>query len=152
MKSLLLKIMWICCAGVITAACDSPMNHRLRGEDKAQMTAQKVSLPQIDLQVVALWLHEPSGNVQEQNSLLVILKDSDGKLIHLPANYTLVFYATMPSMGHPLDSPGEFEMLKEGIYLNPQIRYNMNGEWQNELWIIDENLQLVDKIVWTEFL
>ena len=37
------------------------------------------------------------------------------------------------------------------VYLNKTIRYNMPGDWKNELWIIDDQLNIQDKVEWNEF-
>lgn len=57
----------------------------------------------------------------------------------------------MPSMGHPMDDAGYFESLGDGLYINRTIRYNMPGDWKNELWILDQDLNIQEKVQWDEF-
>ncbi len=146
MRALLLPLLWMLCS------CDSPMNHRLHENQNLQEKLQTKNFSQMDYQVEIQWIRGPFSNIQTTSSLLVLLKDPQGKLVNLPPPYTLAFYASMPSMGHPLDSAGDFLLVSDGLYLNTQIRYNMEGDWKNELWILDENLNLVDKVEWNEFL
>lgn len=72
----------------------------------------------------------------------------NGNLHSLPEGQTLEFYATMPSMGHPMEDAGFFEEIDQGVYVNKAIRYNMSGDWKNELWIMDENLNILDRLQW----
>ncbi|MCB0363668.1 MAG: hypothetical protein KDD35_13155, partial [Bdellovibrionales bacterium] len=99
------------------------------------------------LQVEVKWIDGPYGNINKTNHLVVFLY-KEGKLYSLPENQTLEFYATMPSMGHPLDDPGVFESIDNGIYVNKSIRYNMPGDWKNELWIMDSDLKILDRLEW----
>ena len=82
---------------------------------------------------------------------MVIVRNREGALASLPQGLTLNFYSTMPSMGHPMEDAGYFEKLGVGIYLNSSISYNMSGDWRNELWIMDSDYNIKDKVIWEEF-
>ncbi len=133
------------------SACESPMNHRTSSDIKTQVDSQTLPLEVLKLNVEIKWIHGPMGNVSVKNHLLVILKDEQGALYSLPDDLSLGFYATMPSMGHPLDDPGFFEDIGEGLYLNKSIRYNMPGDWKNEIWVLDQNFNIKDKVEWDDF-
>lgn len=133
------------------SACDSPMNNRISTSYGIQNKAQKISFKEYPLTVETQWLVGPSGNITINNTLMVILKDSQGHLINLPDDLSLAFYSTMPSMGHPMEDAGYFEQINDGIYINKNIKYNMPGDWKNELWIMDTQFNIKDKIEWDEF-
>lgn len=134
----------------ILAGCESPVNHRVEDGAKSQ-DVQLMSLDTFNLKVKAQWIVGPVGNLSSNNQLLVIIKNAEDRLASLPQGKTLNFYATMPSMGHPLDDPGFFKEISEGIYLNSTIKYNMPGDWKNELWIMNSDFYIEDKVIWHEF-
>lgn len=137
---------------LLLTACHSPMNHRIIQDSQASQKLSKVSatFEQQDLTVTYEWIVGPSGDINKTNSLFVVIKNKNGELVDLPTHLSLSFYATMPSMGHPLDDAGYFERLSKGLYINQTIRYNMGGDWQNELRLVDENFDIKDKIVWQD--
>lgn len=136
---------------LLLTACSSPMNHRVVGEEKKQEPSQVLTFEQYGLTVNYQWLKGPIGNINTDNELLVFIKNKEGELSSLPDHLILSFYATMPSMGHPLDDAGYFKEISEGIYLNKNIRYNMPGDWANELQILDENYNIKDRLKWSDF-
>ncbi|MCB9072258.1 MAG: hypothetical protein H6623_01455 [Bdellovibrionaceae bacterium] len=132
-------------------ACGSPRSHAVTptpGDKKLSPTA--LSFPKLRYSVTSQWLNGPVGNIHINNTLLVVVKDEFGQATSLPDTMTLQFYATMPSMGHPMDDAGFFEKIETGVYINKSIRYNMPGEWRNELWILNDKLETTDKISWFE--
>lgn len=132
-------------------ACNSPQNHRvISNETNKNLQEKTLSFKTLGLQISTQWLSGPVGNIHINNALLVIIKDGDGQPTALPQDCTLTFYATMPSMGHPMDDAGFFEELDTGIYINKNIRYNMPGEWKNELWILDQDFHTQDKVSWID--
>ncbi|MCB0379304.1 MAG: hypothetical protein KDD33_12495 [Bdellovibrionales bacterium] len=136
---------------LILSACNSPMNHRVEADSPTNKSLESMSFSSYSLAVEVQWLTGPVGNIQTKNQLLVILKNDQGAPSPLPEGLTLNFYATMPSMGHPMDDAGQFQYLGNGIYLNPSIKYNMPGDWKNELWIMDNQFNIKDKVTWEEF-
>jgi hypothetical protein len=58
----------------------------------------------------------------------------------------------MPGMGHPMKNAGTFEMVSEGVYLNTSIEFNMGGEWEMFLMLVDEDFEVLEEVSWTEFL
>ncbi|MCJ8275332.1 MAG: hypothetical protein HRT44_08085 [Bdellovibrionales bacterium] len=138
---------------LILSACDSPMNHRVtRGEQDAENKEQQLYLKTMNLQVEARWLNGPHGSLQKTSSIMVMVFDTEGKLSDIGDDDILQFYASMPSMGHPLEDPGTFERLDEGIYINHKVQFNMPGDWLMEIWIMDQNFEIKDKVEWDEFL
>ena len=119
---------------ILLSGCDSPLN-------------EKANFSKSGLQAEVKWIEGPFGNIKKENHLVVFLY-KDGGLFSLPDGQTLEFYATMPSMGHPLEDPGFFEEIDKGIYLNKSIHYNMPGDWKNELWIMDANFNILDRLEW----
>ncbi|MCB0408243.1 MAG: hypothetical protein KDD34_08570 [Bdellovibrionales bacterium] len=144
----MLKYLIFLLSFLLLTSCGSPINHKVEGEQK---TSSFLSFKTFNLQIETRWLEGPVGNINTDNQLMVIVKNQSNQLVSLPNGYSLNFYATMPEMGHPLDDPGFFEMVNEGIYINKTIRYNMSGKWKNELWIIDDASSVKDKVIWDEF-
>lgn len=138
---------------LLTLSCNSPMNHRIsQVTGPSESKATSFQFTALALHAETLWVEKPEGKMQVKNKLLVILKNSANQSVSLPQGYSLAFYSTMPSMGHPLANAGEFLEFSPGLYLNQNIRYSMEGEWKNELWIYDENSNIVDKVSWLETL
>ncbi len=136
----------------LLASCDSPMNNRIRsGGTDEKGGIQQSQFQVFNLEVEYQWLSGPFGNVEQENQLMVFLYNSHGELHSLPQGQTLEFYSTMPSMGHPMADAGFFEEISTGIYLNKGIRYNMPGDWKNELWIMDEDFNVKDRLEWLDF-
>lgn len=136
---------------IFIAGCDSPQNHRIREAAHTASEAQTLYFSTQELSVRVQWLVGPIGNINTNNHLLVIFTDASGTPQSLPNGISLGFYSTMPSMGHPMDDAGFFEKISDGIYLNKTIRYNMPGDWQNELWLMDSQLNIQEKVLWNEF-
>jgi hypothetical protein len=140
----------ILCVFLVTA-CDSPIQNKVRlteTEDKNQQSS--LQFPQLAIAAEARWLQGPFGQITQTNTLLVVLTQN-AQAYSLPEGLTLNFYATMPSMGHPMDDAGFFEEIEPGVYINRSIRYNMPGDWKNELWIMDSNFNIKDQVAWDEF-
>lgn len=135
---------------IFIMGCESPMNNRVLGQPDA-LVAEELSFAELSLSVEPQWLSGPVGNININNQLLVVLRNSLGRLTSLPQDMSLNFYATMPSMGHPMDDAGYFEEIDTGIYLNKTIRYNMGGDWRNELWLMDADFNIKEKVLWHEF-
>ncbi|MCH2533939.1 MAG: hypothetical protein MK008_05810 [Bdellovibrionales bacterium] len=138
---------------LLLTACHSPINHRLT-QDNSELKKLKLSkeFKNNKLMITFEWIVGPSGDINKNNSLFVVVKDENNNLVNIPKGLNLSFYATMPSMGHPLDDAGFFEPLSKGLYLNQTIKYNMGGQWLNELWLVDEDLNIKDKISWQDTL
>lgn len=139
---------------LILTACHSPINQRVL-EDSTQLTKLNKQTKEFKNQKLFItfeWLVGPIWDINKDNSLFVVIKDENNNLTDLPKGLDLSFYAMMPSMGHPLDDAGFFERLSKGLYLNQSIKYNMGGPWVNELWLVDESLNVKDKISWQDTL
>ena len=137
--------------GLVISSCGSPMNHRVEPQEQIQKKLNTMSLENLALDAEIQWLTGPAGNIKVNNQLMVIFRNKDGVPSDLPKGLTVNFYATMPSMNHPMDNAGDFEPLGHGIYLNSTIRYNMPGDWLNELWIMDSEYNIKDKVLWDDF-
>ena len=135
---------------LLLSACDSPRNNRvLPGDNKSAPLAANKVFNTNNYLVQYQWLSGPFSNVKQPSSLIVYLS-RDGKPVSLPAGQDLNFYATMPSMGHPVEQPGYFEELSLGIYLNKNIVFNMQGPWSLELWIQETvTFDILDKVQWS---
>jgi hypothetical protein len=136
---------------LVLSGCNSPVNHQIPDTlRKSQSTNDSLAFKEISFTANVTWLKGPFGNINMENSLLVILSKG-GLAQSLPEGKTLEFYATMPSMGHPMEDAGYFEELEPGIYVNRHIRYNMPGDWENELWIMDSDYNVLDSVKWRIF-
>ena len=134
---------------LIFTGCDSPLRHKVDGvKDTSEKIQEALPLEQSSLQIKTQWAEGPFDNVAKASVLVVYVYNSQNQLSDLPNNKILGFYATMPSMGHPLDSAGEFIRLEKGIYMNSQIKFNMGGEWLMELWIFDLDYNIEDRVKW----
>jgi hypothetical protein len=133
------------------SACDSPRNHRLQDLSGLQKAQNILTLTKLDLRLQSQWVEGPYGNVQKSSSLVIYVYNQKQELTDLPSGKDLEFFATMPSMGHPLDQPGEFIRVAKGIYINSSIRFNMPGDWQMEVSIVTSNNEIVEQAVWLEF-
>ena len=134
--------------------CHSPKKHRLvdSGRGSNQEKIETMGFKDFDINIEVQWLSGPFGNKDMDSQLLVISRNSEGELINLPEGYIFSFMATMPSMGHPLHQPGSFVGLGGGLYLNKSIRYNMDKEWQNQIFILDGDYNIKDEVVWHDYL
>lgn len=133
--------------------CDSPIRNKTVLVEKAITGSSNLeTFAKHGITLQHQWLVGPFGSIKKENHLLVLLFDENKNPVSLPANLTLFFYSTMPSMGHPMEDAGIFEELDTGIYLNKTIRFNMGEEWRHELWLMNENQDIVDKVQWYEVL
>lgn len=136
---------------LLTAHCNSPMNHRVVADDN---TITKSATPRVfskyKLAVESRWLRGPFGNVKLKNQLMVLVFDNTGTPTSLPDGLTLNFYSTMPSMVHPLEDAGFFEEVDTGVFINKDIQFNMGDEWRHELWLMNKDLDILDKVQWFE--
>ena len=135
-------------------ACDSPQNHRVfLNEDTNEKTGDVTqTFTQYSLSYKAQWLQGPFGSLSKKSQIMVILFNKEGHRTSLPKGVDLQFYATMPSMGHPLDDPGFFEEIETGIFINNNVQFNMPGEWKMELWLTDKDYNILDNSLWLEYL
>jgi hypothetical protein len=132
-------------------SCGSPMNNRTNIEPNEKSKHTELNFKKYSLNVEFTWILGPVGNIKQDNQLLVVIKDKEGKPKSLPNDLSLGFYSNMESMGHPLDEAGDFEDLGYGIYLNNSIRFNMTGDWLHEIRIMDGEFNILDKVSWKEF-
>lgn len=130
--------------------CQSPINNRVNEEGRpSEKSKQSHSFSKKGIDVEISWLNGPIGSIEVESQILVILR-KNGEPYSLPNDNALFFYSTMPSMGHPLDDPGEFVEIESGLYLNRAIVFNMRGEWKNELWILNKEEDVEDELSWVE--
>lgn len=142
----------ILCA-LALSACDSPIHNRVREvSSQSQSQMRELDLGTQHLKVSVIWLQGPHGDIHKTSELMVFVRNQQGELTDVSKDLDLHFYATMPSMGHPMDHAGHFIRLEKGIYLNSTIRFNMPGDWRMELWWMDANLNIQEELTWDEFL
>lgn len=145
------KVLFILTILILTA-CDSPQNYRVYtdNENNKQKSEVQKSFEKLPFRFEAKWLLGPKGSLSQTSQLMVLIFDSSGKLTSLPKDKELQFYATMPSMGHPLEDPGFFEEADTGVFINKTIQFNMPGEWKMNLWITDMDYNILDESSWLE--
>lgn len=136
---------------ILSAGCNSPLNHRLTEPEKPldKSNATGLNFQTQALKVEKKWLEGPFGNVKKKSILIVYFYNAEQKLTDIPTGLSLNFFATMPSMGHPMDRPGYFEKISQGIYINREIVFNMVGEWEMQLSLDTEN-ETLDTLKWLE--
>ena len=131
-------------------SCGSPQNHKIKeGTTNSKLSETNLQAQILDYQFDVKWLGGPFGNSKQQSKLIVFVY-RNSKLSDIESGLHLQFYTSMPSMGHPMAEAGEFVRLSEGVYLNKGIEFNMPGEWMHELWLVDENFDTQDYVVWPE--
>lgn len=135
----------------LSVQCNSPMNHRTDSPGKQAPAGKALNLSSLAISVNTQWLVGPVGSINFNNVLLVQMKNPQGELQDLPAGLFLQFYAIMPSMGHPMDDAGTFERIAKGLYLNSTIKYNMPGDWKNEIWVMDSTFKTIEAVQWNDF-
>jgi hypothetical protein len=133
-------------------ACDSPRNHRINENPGVQ----KTEISPLELKVVgrtlkAEWVEGPFGSIEKSSVLLVYMLNAQKRLESLPEGLELQFYATMPSMGHPLSHAGYFQRIADGVYINKDVIFNMAGDWLMEISVIDEQGNTKDVLQWLLF-
>lgn len=130
-------------------SCDSPQLHKAYEENKSEKvtSTSNFQFKSLNITFEYKWLESLQGNINRPNSIIVYLFNSKGELTDLPLDVSINFFATMPSMGHPLDRPGDFNRIARGIYLNTGIIFNMPGEWEMEIYL-DKNGSTYDKVTW----
>lgn len=133
---------------LIFSGCHSPMNNRVYDDiPKRNDGGDQLVFTQSSVHAEYRWLKGPFGGVVKKNTLMVILY-LDDEPHSLRKDQALEFYSTMPSMGHPMEDAGYFEEVEKGVYINKSIRFNMPGDWKNELWIMDKEFNIVDRLEW----
>jgi hypothetical protein len=145
-----MKRLFLLPLALLICHCHSPMNHRTNEFQTMDQKTTSLEFKTLGLAVKTKWLMGPVGSIQATNTLLVSVYDAEGELVDLPNDLQLQFYATMPSMGHPLDDAGTFTKIATGLYLNTTIKYNMSGDWQNEIWLMDSNFKIHGTVQWLE--
>jgi hypothetical protein len=138
---------------LLSSACDSPIQNRVRNlerQNNSNQIDQSTVISHGEYQITAQWLTGPFGQITQLSELLVMIRNPDGELSDLNGLEQLYFYAAMPSMGHPMDDAGDFVRLHQGIYLNQTIRFNMPGDWKMELWWMDDDYNILEAVSWDE--
>ena len=136
----------------------SPLNNRYREEDRGkdkpaskltEMSELKASNKKFKIE--HQWVGGPFGSIHQPSSLLIFVRDETGAFAKLPEGTQLGFSALMPSMGHPLDDPGFFKELQPGMYLNSAITFNMPGDWEMKISLLEnQTFKTLDEIIWLE--
>ncbi|MCB0390910.1 MAG: hypothetical protein KDD58_06460 [Bdellovibrionales bacterium] len=134
---------------IFLMACSGPKDYRTEDVNLNQQSKDNdLSMKDHHLKLKIYWLAPLSGNVNVNNSLLVLVFNNNGFLVDIPENYYLEFYATMPEMGHPMESEGYFKRIDKGIYKNENIKFTMGGFWRMELWLMNLNNEAVEQVFW----
>ncbi len=139
---------------LICFGCSPPIKNKISDENLNSLqteSEQSYVFKKFNLNVNLMWISGPYPSVSKASQLLVIISDNEGNQRSLPGGLELDFYSSMPSMGHPIEDIGYFEEIDIGIFINKNIRFQMNGVWKNELWIIEnKNFEKKDEIRWQE--
>ncbi len=145
-------MIWVLMLAVLIS-CDSPRNNRIEMQgSNVSGQSETYSLNKLELNLRVLWLEGPYSSVGQNSVLTVYVYNLDGELINLPEGLSLEFFSVMPSMGHSLDDPGYFKNVSQGVYENRDIYFQMGGDWQSEVQVLDSNSNYIDKISWLDFL
>ena len=76
------------------------------------------------------WLKGPFPSPSKESSFSIIFKDQTGNFTQLVPSYEFRVFIIMPSMGHGPADPGTFERLQPHLYVNKDLYFNMEGDWQ----------------------
>lgn len=136
---------------VLLSACDSPRNNQIHSFSALQKNQKEFALKNFNIRLSPSWAEGPYGHVLKSSVLLLSVYNEQNQLVDIPSDHYFTFFATMPSMGHPLDQPGEFIRIAKGIYYNNSIRFNMAGDWLMEVSVINSQDEIVEQVVWQEF-
>ena len=98
----------------------------------------------LNISIIRLWLHGPYPIADQESSVLLILKDSEGNLTDLPNQYDIVAEGWMDSMGHGTADDGYIERTGLGNYLHKELYFNMAGDWSYSLYLY-KGEELVDQ-------
>jgi hypothetical protein len=136
----------------LVVGCDSPRNNRvLAGEPLVLSQTQSLKFDEFNYSASFFWSQGPYPEIFKTSKLIVFVYNEDGQLTDLPADLSLNFFTIMPSMGHGAEDTGYFQNIAEGVYENPSIVFQMPGDWQMQLSILDTNFKELDRVVWLEF-
>lgn len=137
--------------GLFLTGCNSPRNNRVQdGELRESAVVDQQVFSSTGMRLEVLWVKGPFGTSTKSSEIMVVITNADGDRVSL--NGELGFYAWMPSMGHPADDVGYFEEIEQGVYLNSNIRFNMQGEWEVILRELDADFNVKDEVQWLEYL
>lgn len=135
-----------------TVSCDSPRNNRvLMGELGSVNEPENLVFKSQNLNVEIFWSEGPYPEVFKTSKIIVFIYDDQGTLVDLPEGLNLSFFTLMPSMGHSADDTGYFTQISTGVYENPSIVFQMPGDWQMEIRLVDADFSEKDKVSWLEF-
>ena len=76
------------------------------------------------------WLKGPFPSPSRESSFRITFKDQRGNFTQLIPSYEFRVFIIMPSMGHGPADPGKFERIKPHLYVNKELYFNMEGDWQ----------------------
>ena len=76
------------------------------------------------------WLKGPFPSSSKESSFRIAFKDQRGNFTQLIESYEFRIFIIMPSMGHGPADPGIFERIKPHLYVNKELYFNMEGDWQ----------------------
>ena len=138
---------------IFLISCDGPKDHKVNGPTKVDSFGLKESkrFKKYNITVMYQWLSPLKGSLSAENKLMIYFYDKNKELVDLPKDILLEFYATMPSMGHPMADAGYFTRLDAGIYFNDSIVFNMPGDWRMELILYDQDYNEIEKVKWDEY-
>ena len=143
---------WLSLVLVFLSACGGPKDYQVVNAPQLQVlnNSQLLVFKNQPYRVSFTWLESIKTSVKDKNKLIVYVYNSQKELVDLPEVLNLEFYASMPSMGHPMENEGVFQRVAQGIYLNQDIVFNMGGEWLMELWLINAQFEVKDQVAWIE--
>jgi len=82
------------------------------------------------------WVNTPSGDPSIENEFIILVQNGSGELVDLDADATFSIWGWMPSMGHGTADDGHTTRLSKGIYHHRELFFNMGGDWQIHLDIL----------------
>lgn len=104
------------------------------------------------LTVDPIWMDGPYASDFKLSTLQVYVANSKGEPTSLPPGVSLEFYGVMPSMSHPAMGMGFFEEVQKGTYINREIQLGMTGDWKMELQLQNEKFEILDQVIFAEYL
>lgn len=148
-------LIFLICICFFMLGCDSPRGAKIVSEvsDKNSKFDVKFNIQKfkkLNFEFQTQWLEGPYPFVEMNSTLIVFIYDQEGNLTDIPSDLILGFNAKMPDMGHGLEEAGHFTRIEEGVYVNKDITFQMDGDWNMEMYILDQNYNELDSVSWIE--
>ena len=126
---ILISLLWLTSCGPAflqgTNTLPAKGDSKKEGQDKIE-----INFPKLGFVGHFSWLKGPFPSSSKESAFRIIFKDQKGNFTQLEPTYEFRVFIIMPSMGHGPADPGRFERLGPNVYVNKDLYFNMEGDWQ----------------------